>query len=109
MLSVLPAAGADAARLRSHSASSSEPHQDRMTSWLTIQASTTDVAFLCTAQSPHNTHVPHGDTQDTAALLLPESPMARLKCSMSTAVFLTSELYTSEPTIGQKGTLVPSS
>ena len=28
---------------------------------------------------------------------------------MSTAVFLTSDEYTSEPTIGQKGTLLPSS
>ena len=35
--------------------------------------------------------------------------MARRKCSMSTAVFLTSDEYTSEPTIGQKGTLLPSS
>ena len=36
-------------------------------------------------------------------------PMARLKCSMRTAVFFTSEEYTSEPTIGQKGTFLPSS
>ena len=35
--------------------------------------------------------------------------MARLKCSMRTAVFFTSEEYTSEPTIGQKGTFLPSS
>ena len=35
--------------------------------------------------------------------------MARLKCSMRTAVFLTSEEYTSEPTMGQKGTFLPSS
>ena len=35
--------------------------------------------------------------------------MARRKCSMSTAVFLTSDEYTSEPTMGQKGTLLPSS
>ncbi len=37
------------------------------------------------------------------------APMARLKCSMRTAVFLTSEEYTSEPTMGQKGTFLPSS
>lgn len=35
--------------------------------------------------------------------------MALLKFSMSTSVFLTSEEYTSEPTMGQKGTFVPSS
>ena len=35
--------------------------------------------------------------------------MARLKCSMRTAVFLTSDEYTSEPTMGQKGTFLPSS
>ena len=35
--------------------------------------------------------------------------MERLKFSMSTSVFLTSEENTSEPTMGQKGTLVPSS
>ncbi len=37
------------------------------------------------------------------------SPMALLKCSMRTSVFFTSEEYTSEPTIGQKGTFLPSS
>ena len=37
------------------------------------------------------------------------SPMARRKCSISTAVFLTSLLYTSLPTMGQNGTLLPSS
>lgn len=35
--------------------------------------------------------------------------MARRKCSMRTEVFFTSELYTSEPTMGQNGTLLPSS
>jgi hypothetical protein len=35
--------------------------------------------------------------------------MARRKFSMSTSVFFTSEEKTSEPTIGQKGTLGPSS
>jgi len=37
------------------------------------------------------------------------SPMALRKCSMRTAVFLTSLLYTSLPTMGQNGTLLPSS
>lgn len=37
------------------------------------------------------------------------SPMALRKFSMSTSVFLTSAEYTSAPTIGQKGTFVPSS
>jgi hypothetical protein len=37
------------------------------------------------------------------------APIARRKCSMSTSVFLTSLLYTSLPTIGQKGTRLPSS
>ena len=32
------------------------------------------------------------------------SPMARLKFSISTSVFFTSDEYTSEPTMGQKGT-----
>lgn len=36
-------------------------------------------------------------------------PIALLKCSMRTSVFFTSEEYTSEPTIGQKGTFLPSS
>lgn len=35
-------------------------------------------------------------------------PMARLKFSISTSVFFTSALYTSLPTIGQNGTLEPS-
>ena len=35
--------------------------------------------------------------------------MARLKFSISASVFLTSVEYTSLPTIGQKGTFVPSS
>ena len=35
--------------------------------------------------------------------------MARRKASASTSVFFTSVEYTSEPTIGQKGTLAPSS
>lgn len=35
--------------------------------------------------------------------------MARRKCSMRTEVFFTSELYTSEPTMGQNGTLLPNS
>lgn len=30
--------------------------------------------------------------------------MARRKCSISTSVFFTSEEYTSDPTMGQKGT-----
>lgn len=37
------------------------------------------------------------------------SPIARLKFSINTSVFLTSELNTSDPTMGQKGTLGPSS
>lgn len=36
-------------------------------------------------------------------------PMALLKFSMSASVFLTSAEYISLPTIGQKGTFVPSS
>lgn len=35
--------------------------------------------------------------------------MALRKASASTSVFFTSALYTSDPTIGQKGTLIPSS
>mmetsp|Transcript_7750 Transcript_7750/g.19732 ORF Transcript_7750/g.19732 Transcript_7750/m.19732 type:complete len:225 (-) Transcript_7750:80-754(-) len=37
------------------------------------------------------------------------SPIARRKCSISTSVFFTSVEYTSLPTIGQNGTLLPSS
>jgi hypothetical protein len=37
------------------------------------------------------------------------SPIALLKFSISTSVFLTSELNTSLPTIGQKGTFGPNS
>lgn len=36
-------------------------------------------------------------------------PMARRNASASTSVFFTSVLYTSEPTMGQKGTFEPSS
>jgi hypothetical protein len=36
-------------------------------------------------------------------------PIARLNASASTSVFFTSVLYTSDPTIGQNGTLMPSS
>lgn len=35
------------------------------------------------------------------------SPMARRKFSISTSVFFTSDEYTSEPTMGQKGTCTP--
>jgi len=36
-------------------------------------------------------------------------PMARRKCSISISVFFTSELKTSDPTMGQNGTFGPSS
>ena len=37
------------------------------------------------------------------------APMARRKFSIKISVFFTSDEYTSEPTIGQNGTLLPSS
>ena len=49
------------------------------------------------------------NTLSTCVKLDGGSPIALRKCSMSTAVFLTSLLYTSLPTMGQNGTLLPSS
>ncbi len=110
---MLLAAWTDAARLQEsallhHGISSWASHRDDL---LAHKATlpTYNRQSLPTQCSNTSQYEPHSDTQDTAAQALLESPMARLKCSMSTAVFLTSELYTSEPTIGQKGTLVPSS
>lgn len=47
--------------------------------------------------------------QTNVGSLQESSPMALLKFSISTSVFLISDEYTSLPTIGQKGTLFPSS
>ena len=45
----------------------------------------------------------------TSLVSLIRSPMARLKFSINTSVFFISDEYTSLPTMGQKGTLLPSS
>src|SRR3954454_6589299 len=45
----------------------------------------------------------------TSLVSLMRRPMARRKFSINTSVFLISEEYTSLPTMGQKGTLGPSS
>ena len=45
----------------------------------------------------------------TSLFSLIRNPMARRKFSIRISVFFTSELYTSEPTIGQNGTFEPSS
>jgi len=50
----------------------------------------------------------HGEEEEFM-VRAPAAPIARRKCSMSTAVFFTSDEYTSEPTMRQKGTLLPSS
>ena len=51
----------------------------------------------------------HTSPSYTSLLSLIRNPIARLKFSIKISVFLTSELYTSDPTIGQKGTFGPSS
>lgn len=55
--------------------------------------------MCCAAQSESHCEKACHTIHDRAA-----APMARLKCSISTSVFFTSEEYTSDPTIGQKGT-----
>lgn len=42
--------------------------------------------------------------RETPECVRSDAPMALRKCSMRTSVFFTSDEYTSEPTIGQKGT-----
>lgn len=45
----------------------------------------------------------------TSLVSLIRKPIARLKPPLRTSVFFTSPLNTSDPTMGQKGTLLPSS
>lgn len=61
--------------------------------------------------SPPTHHLPMATlpTHHPPVAALPHSPMALRKFSISTSVFLISVEYTSLPTIGQKGTLLPSS
>lgn len=87
---------------------------------LAVQISTNNIPYDLTTWSPIFQLPPMGFSVSTGVssvtspsytslVSLIRSPMARRKFSIRTSVFLISVEYTSLPTIGQKGTLLPSS